>query len=129
MMTLKGMKFPIGVNPSGGALTIEGTATIGQNIILAVRPAGSLHPWNQKLTPEEDLIFDIKDSTTGNVLTMHIREFFRELEHRGHARLLPGRQGLSIRNKDESNTDIFVRYVNLETGETEEFSIPISGGR
>lgn len=126
----KGMKLPVAVTPSGGAQTIEGTIVIDQNIILAVRPAGSLHPWNQKLAPSEEMIFDIKDNKSGGIFTMHVREFFHEMERRGYARLLPGMHGFRI-SLPEGNGDMiaYIKYENLETGKTEGFSIPIAGER
>lgn len=124
----KGIKYPIKVSPSGGAVTVEGTPVIDQNVLLALRPAGSLHPWNQKLTPDEDLIFDIKDNRSGGLYSMHVREFFQEMERNGYARLLPGRNGLSIvHSRDGGDMIVRVNYVNLETGDTESYEFQISG--
>jgi len=127
----RGMKFPIKVSPSGGAVTVDGTAVVDQNIILAIRPAGSLHPWNQELAPDEALIFDIRDNKTGGLYTMHIREFFQEMERRGYARLRPGKHGIAILEPEDDSGDMVasINYENLETGKVEGIQIPITGER
>jgi hypothetical protein len=124
----KGMKYPIGVSPSGGAITIEGTIVIDQNIVLAIYPAGSLHPWNQKLAPDENFIFDIKDNRSGGLFSMHVREFFQEMERNGYARLLPGRQGLNVDyGEDGGDMVVNIYYINLETGDKVDVHIPLPG--
>jgi len=126
----KGMQYPVAVSPYGGARTREGPIVINQNIILALKPAGSLHPWNQDLAPDEDYIFDIKDNKSGGLYTLHVREFFKEMERAGHARLLPGKRGLNMfLPEDGGDMVVGVQFENLETGQIEGFRIPISGDR
>lgn len=127
----KGMLVPIRVGPNGGAAMHEGSTVIGQNVILALIPAGSLHPFHQDITPEEDLIFEIRDMRTGGLYVTHVREFFREMEQLGYARLFPGGKGLSVEpspSGSEGDMIVTVRYVNLETNENEKLQFPVSGG-
>ena len=127
----KGMSVPVRVAPHGGAEVIEGPSVIGQNIILALLPAGSLNPFTQNIAPEEDLIFEIRDVRTGGLYSMHVREFFNEMERLGYARLFPGGKGLAIQPStlgNEGDMIVTVRYVNLETNANEKLEFPISGG-
>ena len=128
---LKGISIPFNVNPAGGAVTIEGPAIINQNIILALRPASSLHPWHQDIAPEETFIFDIRDNQTGGLYTMHVRSFFDQMERAGYARLLPGTKGLSVIQADDNSGDMTVRvnFINLETGRESGFEFPLTRGR
>ena len=127
---LRGMKFPVSVSVSGGSNVVKGIKVIDQNVILAIKPASSLHPWNQNLAPDEDIVFDIKDNYTGNLYTMHIREFFQEMERQGYARLLPGRRGLRVDSSSNNGEMIVnIQYENLESGEIEGMQVPISGDR
>lgn len=127
----KGMRVPIKVADNGGSMMLDGPATIGQNVILAVKPAGSLHPWNQHITPEENLVFDLNDERTGGLYTMQVRQFFSEMESRGFARLYPGRKGLRIvpSGRDRGDMIVMINYVNLETGKASQLSFPIGGNR
>ena len=118
----RGMKYPISVSPLGGSNIVEGTNIIDQNIILALTPAGSLNPWNQKLTPDEDIIFDINDNQTGGIYTMHVRDFFQEMELHGYARLFPGNRGINIIYASDSII-VNIQYENLETGKEEKIQI------
>lgn len=127
----RGMKYPVAVNPAGGATAIEGSFAIHQNVILALIPAGSLHPWNQEIVPDEDIVFDILDTETGNSYTMHVREFFAEMERQGYARLLPGERGLKLFVPERPGGEMMVgiQFENLESGKVEGFRYPIPGGR
>jgi len=127
----RGMKYPVAVSPTGGAATVEGPFAIHQNVILALQPAGSLHPWNQKIVPDEDIVFDILDLNTGNSYTMHVREFFAEMERRGYARLLPGDRGLKVFSPERPGGEMMVgvQFENLESGKVEGFRYPIPGGQ
>lgn len=121
---LKGMKFPIRVTPSGCAEMIEGSSVVTQNIILSVLPSGNLHPWKQRLAPEEEIIFEISDNKVGGLIVRHIRDVFDKLEYRGYARLLPGNRGISYRSiKNEAY--IFIRFINLENDKTETIRVPV----
>jgi hypothetical protein len=127
----KGMQIPVGVGPNGGALMQEGSVVIGQNIVLAVLPASSLHPFHQNIAPEEELIFEIRDMRTGGLYVSHVREFFKEMEQHGYARLFPGSKGLSVEPSPggkEGEMIITIRYTNLETNKNEKVQFPISGG-
>ena len=127
---LKGISIPISVAPHGGANVIEGQRVVGQNVILGVKPASSLHPWNQKLAPDEALIFDIHDMKSGGVYAMTVRRFFEEMERHGYAKLLPGTQGIQIsESKDNGEMKVFIKYNNLEAGKLEGFSFPVQGDR
>lgn len=127
---LKGLAIPIAVTPSGGANVIEGSRVVGQNVVLGVKPASSLHPWNQNLAPDEALIFDIQDMKSGGVYAMTVRRFFEEMERHGYARLLPGTQGINVvPSKDNGEMTVYIRYNNLEAGKLEGFSFPVEGAR
>ena len=125
-----GIKFPVRVGAYGGAETIEGYSVVDQNILLAIKPAGSLHPWNQRLTPDEDLIFDIRDNRSGGLYSMHVRQFFSEMERAGYAKLLPGTRGLRIEDSgNDGEMVVVISYINLERNKEMTFKVPLSGGK
>ena|SRR4030042_309234 len=130
-MTLKGMKFPIGVSPSGGSEKVQSSGVVGQNVIIALIPASSRHPWNQTLAPPEDFIFEIKDMVAGNLYTSHVRDFFEVQEELGYARLYPGEQGIHIRpieNSPSGELEVMIHYEDLESGKAKSMSFPLSTG-
>jgi len=125
----RGMKVPVSVGPHGGSVPIEGSIVINQNVILGLTPAGSLHPFHQDITPDENFIFEIRDVKTGGLYTTHVRKFFSEMETMGYARLFPGSRGLSIQDSgNPGEMVVTVRYVNLETNSEEKLEFPIRGG-
>jgi hypothetical protein len=129
----KGMAVPIAVSHDGGAMLLDGPVVIGQNVVLALIPAGSLHPFHQNITPDEDLIFEIKDMRSGGLYVTHVYEFFAEMERQGYARLFPGGRGIvvepsSARNANSGDMIVTIRYVNLETNKNEQVRFPISAG-
>lgn len=127
---LKGMMVPFSIGPHGGANAIEGQRVVGQNVVIGVKPASSLHPWNQNLAPDEALIFDIRDMKSGGIYAMTVRKFFQEMERHGYAKLLPGNHGISIlSSKDEGEMKVCIRYNNLEAGKLEGFSFLVQGDR
>ena len=126
----KGMRVPIEAGPHGGAVMLEGPAVINQNVILGLIPAGSLHPFEQEITPDEEFIFEIHDMKTAGLYSMHVRKFFSELEILGHARLFPGSKGLAIRPSgpgEEGDFIVTVRFVNLEMNSEEKLEFPVKG--
>lgn len=127
---LKDIKIPCDVSSDGAAIYVEGSNVVDQNIIIAVTPAGSLHPWNQNLTPDEDMIFEIKDLKAGGQYSVHVREFFVEMERQGYARLLEGENGIKILEAEDGNLVIMIRYINLESGRIEnvKFDRRVGGG-
>lgn len=125
---LKGVKFPVRVTPLGGAETIEGSSVIDQNVLLAVIPSGTLHPWMQNLTPDEEIIFDIKDNRTGGLYSMTVRSYFEEMERKGYAKLLSGNRGIYIREaapNEDGDMVVVINYINLESGRKEQSNIPL----
>lgn len=121
---LKGIRVPVDVTSDGSAVVTEGANVVNQNILLGVTPAGSLHPWNQELTPDEDMIFEIKDINSAGRFAIHVREFFAELEQQGYARLLDGENGIKIRYaEDGGEMDIIINYFNMELGRIEQTTI------
>lgn len=123
---LKGLAIPISVGPHGGSNTIEGSRVVGQNVILGVKPASSMNPWNRNLAPDENIIFDIQDSKTGSIYSLTVRKFFEEMERHGYAKLLPGSNGISF-VPSGGEMKVYIRYNNLEAGKIESFSFPIRG--
>lgn len=109
----KGIKMPVEISSTGGLITIEGGDLLYQNILYAVRPASSQHPWAQKITPREDMIFDIADNMTRSTYTSHVYQVFDELQRLGIAKL-PAASPLSVVNNEEGETDLDINYIDLE---------------
>jgi len=125
----KGMRLPVKIGVRGGALTIEGTEARKQNVILGVTPASSRHPWHQKLTPPEEVIFDFADELTGGLLVAHIYSFFEEQERLGLTTLPKTQDALQLNmaNADKGEIEIVVNYVDLEDNKSN--AVRIGQGR
>lgn len=121
----KGLKLPLQVGTRGGVLTAEGSDIRRQNVLLAVRPAGSLHPWHQSLTPPEDTIFDLADEMTGGQLVAHIYSFFDEQKRLGLSMLPRDGSGVSLNLDDSDNgeVELTINYIDLEDNKSREVSI------
>lgn len=128
----KGIKLPVRVGPSGGVETIEGSNMIRQNIELGVRPASNMNPWNQKLTPRENIVFDINDDIVGGEFESHVYDLFEDLERLNQATIQRGRgTGIFLDTSDatreKGNLDIGISYTDLEEMESREIRFP--GGK
>lgn len=117
-----GLQVPITVNTRGGAVTITDSAARKQNIILGLKPASSQNPWHQKLTPPEEVIFDIANEITGGMLIAHIYDLFKEQERMGLARLASGADALQLDRSNSKNGEvqIVINYIDLENNESRE---------
>ncbi len=114
-----GIKQPVEISTTGGLNTTEGSDMLKQNIILACRPASSQNPWSQKITPKEDMIFDIADTLSNGNYISHIYQVFEEYQRLGIAKL-PSSNGVRIiRNKD-GETEVAIRYIDLEDSKERE---------
>jgi hypothetical protein len=118
----KGLRLPVAVNPRGGAQTVEDFQARRQNVILGVKPASSLHPWNQQLTPPEELIFNIADEMSGGQLVAHIYSFFEEQEKLGLTRLSKGSDGLKLdlSRSQHGEMELVINYTDLEDNSSRE---------
>lgn len=110
----KGMSIPTEVGPNGGSIPLEGSRVIGQNVILALIPASSQHPFTQDISPDEDFIFRVKDERSGSIYATHVRKFFDEMERNGYARLLPGNNGIRLEENQLGEVYININYINME---------------
>lgn len=126
---MKGLRAPIQVSPRGGAVTGEGPAQLTQNIMFGLLPASSLNPWNQQLTPPEDIIFDIADDRSGNLLISHVYSLFRELEQANLAMLAQGPDAvrLNLARSGQGQVEVAIRYVDLEDNASREISVGPGG--
>lgn len=127
----KGIRLPVRVGPRGGMEVMEGPEIIRQNIMLGVRPASSLNPWNQQLTPREETIFDINDNVSGTMFESHVYDLFDDLERVGLATIRRGRgNGILIdatdREREQGNLTAVIRYTDLEEMKSREIRF---GGR
>lgn len=121
----KGIMFPFKTNPRGGLKTVEGPELLRQNIVLGVTPASSQHPWNQRLTPREDIIFDIADSALSGELSAHIYDLFEDLQKLQMAMLPRNSKALKVQRGAANSGDMLVSitYVDLEDNKSREIQI------
>jgi len=125
----KGLRLPLETGVRGGARTIEDSAARRQNVLLGITPASSLHPWHQKLTPSEEVIFNIADEMTGGQLVSHIYDFFDEQERLGLT-MLPRNENsvkLSLDNVDKGEVEMVINYLDLEDNQNRE--VRVTNGR
>lgn len=118
----KGIKLPIQISSTGGSVAIESVKMLRQNILYAIRPASSAHPWSQNITPKEDMIFDIADNQTASLYTSHIYKVFKEFEKLGLAKLPPS-NGVRIVKNNDGETEIEISYIDLEDNKTRKLKV------
>lgn len=117
--------MPVKVGPRGGIETAEGPEMLQQNIMLGVRPASSMNPWNQHLTPREETIFDINDVQSGTMFEAHVYDLFDDLERLGLATIRRGRgNGIKLDTsnveREKGNLTTVIQYTDLEEMESRE---------
>ena len=122
-----GMHTPTKLTPSGNSYILEGSELLAQHIRYAVRPASSLHPWGQKLTPPDTLIFDINDSSNGQMLEAFIYDLFKEYEKLGIASLRNLK--ISTKNAEKGELDCIIVYNDLEDDTDREVKFTTGGRR
>jgi len=125
----KGLTLPFQTNVKGDLLLTEGPDLLRQNIMTALIPASSAHPWNQKLTPREDIIFDIADSKITGEMIAHIYDYFDELRKLNLAMLSHKSDAIKVTALVENSGDVelSITYVDLEDQRSRE--IRIKGGK
>lgn len=122
-----GMYTPTNVTPSGNSYILEGSDLLRQNILYAIRPASSRHPWNQKLTPPDTLIFDLNDTSNGHMLEAFVRDLFAEYEKLGIASLRSFK--LNNANAEKGELDVIIVYNDLEDDQNREIKFTTRGRR
>lgn len=125
----KGLTLPFQPNVKGDLLVTEGPDLLRQNIMTALLPASSAHPWNQTLTPREDIIFDIADAALAGELTAYIYDYFDEMRRLNLAALSRKADSIKVKAISENTGDVEVSitYVDLEDQRSRE--IKIRGGK
>jgi hypothetical protein len=121
----KGILLPFRTTISGGIQVAEGPEILKQNITLGVIPSSNQHPWNQKLAPREDLIFDIADSAIQGELAAHIYDLFEDLQKLNLATISKTSGGVRV-SLDRSNSgdvNVIITYTDLEDNKSREIMI------
>lgn len=112
----KGLTLPFQVTPKGGLQTTEGPELLRQNILLGVKPASSSNPWNYRLAPREDIIFDIADSAVAGELSAHVYDLFEDLERLKMATLSKRSDAMKVQpiQSNTGDVEIVITYIDLE---------------
>ncbi len=118
----KGLTLPFQTTPRGGLQLTEGPELLRQNILLGVKPASSRHPWNQKLAPRENIIFDIADSAVGGELAAHVYDLFEDLRRLQMATISKKSNAIrvSLGSANQGDVDVVITYVDLEDNKSRE---------
>jgi len=102
---------------------IDGDDYIAQLIRVGLGSAESDNPFQE----QEDLdgiVFDINDDTSASSIEVIIERIFDILSRDQLARL----ENVEVVSID-AEMNALIEYVNLETGERQQLSVPINGGR
>jgi len=112
----KGIVFPFQTNIRGGILVAEGPEILRQNILLGVKPAGSLNPWGQRDAPREDLVFDIADAAVGGELAAYVYDLFEDLQRLDMAKLPKDSNAVrtELSNIKNGDLEVVITYIDLE---------------
>lgn len=118
----KGLTLPFQTNTRGGLQITEGPDLLKQNILLGLKPSSNQHPWNQRLAPREDLIYDIADSAVGGEFSAHVYDLFDDLRKLQMATISRGPNAIrvSLANSARGDVDVTITYVDLEDNKSRE---------
>lgn len=121
----KGLNLPVGTL-QGRAVLIEGEEQLKKVIQLAVSDCESDNPFQEEGIGN-DSVFDINDALTEQRLRRRVIDAFRALAAQGRARLDPSYPMFS---RDSFNQELWIdiRYINLETTNTEDVQLKVGSG-
>jgi len=117
----KGMKFPVGVDQSGGAALEDDPQHLDTILKLALQPGDDDNPF-QSLGLDERIIFAVNDSNAQGLARNSVERILRKYTDR--VRIDPTAP-ISFSRNAEGELECSFRYINLDTGRSQDFSTTI----
>lgn len=117
---MKGIKIPVGVGSNGGAATIEADQNDKQVISVAIGSGDNENAFQQDISLDEGMIFDLNDPTVRAKITRRLYRLFDEFRVQKRFSLL---KSTIIWDSDETAQTLSIefKYVNLESDEQKFF--------
>lgn len=124
----KGLRIPMGVNPSGGAALVEGDANDMKTLKAALGSDDNENAFQQGFGMGDGMIFDIADAGTRNRITRRLVEIFRRFEAQKRYILRPETIAWDYDSAEQTTTLSFL-YLNVESDEDKTFRQAFSRAR
>jgi len=112
----KGLAMPVGVNPTGGAATVEHDDNDRKVIFTALSDCSSEHAFQQDLGLGGDMIFDISDPVLRARIQQRLYAIFKDFEAQNRYKLRTNTIKWSENSKEQALSLEF-KYLNIESDE------------
>lgn len=113
---MKGLSLPVGVGSNGGALLIEGDENDYKIISIALGSSESENAFQQDITLDERMIFDLNDTVIRASILKRLYKIFEEFRLKKRFELK--KETVNWQEDHCNNTlTLEFRYVNLESDE------------
>lgn len=113
---MKGLSLPVGVGSNGGALLIEGDENDYKIISIALGSSESENAFQQDITLDERMIFDLNDTVIRASILKRLYKIFEEFRLKKRFELK--KETVNWQEDHHNNTlTLEFRYVNLESDE------------
>lgn len=115
----RGLRVPVGVDPTGGAALVESDENDQKIISIALGSCDSEHAFQQEIGLGSDMVFDINDPTLRARIYRRLISIFQDFESQKRYRLV--RETVKWEEGSGELTLSF-KYLNLESDEPKTFT-------
>lgn len=115
----RGLRVPVGVDPTGGAAMVESDENDQKIISIALGSCDSEHAFQQEIGLGSDMVFDINDPTLRARIYRRLISIFQDFESQKRYRLV--RETVKWEESGGELTLAF-KYLNLESDEPKTFT-------
>ena len=116
-----GLKIPLGVAPNGGAALVDGDENDTKIIKTALANGDNENAFQQDITLGRQMVFDINDPLAKSKIVVKIKRIFARFRAEKRYNLLNNTLKW-IDDDEEQTATLQLRYLNMESDETQEFS-------
>ncbi len=116
----RGLRLPVGVDPTGRAALVEGEENNRKIIWSALSGCDNEHAWQQDIGIGERMIFDLSDPTIQTKIMRQVVRIFDDFRRQKRFKLVPE----TIRFKTDSvrqELDFEFKFLDLESEEEQTF--------
>lgn len=121
----KGLSMPVGVNPTGGAATVEHDENDRKVIWNAISDCSSENAFQQDLGLGSDMVFDISDPVLRARIQQRLFAIFKDFEAQNRYKLKANTIKWS-ENSAEQELILEFKYLNIESDEEQTFKRPFT---
>jgi hypothetical protein len=116
----RGLRVPVGADPTGGAALVESDENDQKIIGLALGSCDNENAFQQDVGLGNDMVFDINDPTLRARIYRRLISIFQDFETQKRYRLL--RDTVRWETGEEGELVLAFKYMNLESDEPRDFT-------